>query len=71
MAEPKLILVKQSESRVVKPVFIDAELHKQLLDLKNETGVSLGQIAEKFIKYGINNVEITEDENQGGTNYGI
>ncbi|MDN5954539.1 MAG: hypothetical protein L0H99_11630 [Loigolactobacillus coryniformis] len=62
MAQPKLVLTKQTESKAVKPVFIDAELHKQILDLKNETGISIGRIAEKFIRYGIQNVEIEDEQ---------
>lgn len=62
MADPRLVLVKQTESKNVKPVFIDSEIHKQLLNLKNETGVPLGRIVEKFVKYGIANVEIEEDD---------
>lgn len=61
MAQPRLVLTKQTESKVVKPVFIDVELHKQILDLKSETGLSIGKIVEKFVRYGIKNVEI-EDE---------
>lgn len=61
MAQPRLVLTKQTESKSVKPVFIDVELHKQILDLKSETGISIGKIIEKFIRYGLKNVEI-EDE---------
>jgi len=61
MADPKLILTKQNESKIVKPVFIDAELHKQILDLKNETGIPINRIIEKFVRYGIQNVEIVDD----------
>lgn len=61
MAEPRLVLTKETEPKAVRPVFIDAELHKQILDLKNETGISIGRIVEKFIRYGIQNVEIMDD----------
>lgn len=63
MTQRKLTLKKQSssDSPTRKPVFIDTEYHKQLLELKNETGVPLKRIVAKFIKYGIENVEIIED----------
>ncbi|MFL2028123.1 hypothetical protein [Loigolactobacillus zhaoyuanensis] len=62
MAQPNLVLTKQPESRTVKPVFIDANLHRQLLDLKNETSIPIGRIVEKFVRYGIQNVEIEDEQ---------
>ncbi|MEN2307880.1 hypothetical protein [Lentilactobacillus parabuchneri] len=41
-------------------VNIDADLHAQLLDLKHDTGLSITKIVERFIAYGIKNVEIEE-----------
>ncbi|MGF3066621.1 hypothetical protein ACQV2X_05450 [Facklamia sp. P12945] len=60
MAEPKLILTKEKEAKATKPIFIDVELLDGIKELKQETGISIQRIAEKFIKYGIENVEIEE-----------
>ena len=45
-----------------KQIFINADLHKQLTKLKDETGVSMTEIADAFLRYGIDNVVIKEEE---------
>ena len=63
MAKPALVLHKETKATVAtKPIFIDADLHEQLVGIKQETGIPLRQIVNKFIHYGLDNVEIHEDE---------
>lgn len=62
MAQPKLVLTKDKESKLTKPVFIDVDLLEGIKALKHETGLSIQKIAEKFIKYGLENVEIEEGD---------
>lgn len=45
-----------------KQIFINADLHKQLTKLKDETGVSMTEIADAFLRYGIDNVVIKEED---------
>lgn len=63
MSEAKLTIVKNNEHRakVLKIINIDERLHRQLAELKDETGVGIQQLAEKFIRFGIENVEIVEE----------
>ncbi|MUV40607.1 hypothetical protein [Levilactobacillus brevis] len=60
----ELILTKTSNSAVngTKPVFIDIELHKQIKELKEETGLPITTIVNTFLRYGIDNVEIKDGE---------
>ncbi|WP_251948925.1 hypothetical protein [Levilactobacillus brevis] len=60
----ELILTKASNSAVsgTKPVFIDIELHKQIKELKEETGLPITTIVNTFLRYGIDNVEIKDGE---------
>lgn len=60
----ELILTKTSNSVVngTKPVFIDIELHKQIKELKEETGLPITTIVNTFLRYGIDNVEIKDGE---------
>ena len=60
MVQPRLVLTKEKEAKVTKPVFIDDELLDKIRDLKNETGISISKIVEKFVSYGLENVEIEE-----------
>lgn len=61
MAKPRLVLKKNpAKSRVSKLISIDADLHEQLLDIKRETGLTVTAIVNKFIAYGVKNVEIEE-----------
>lgn len=59
---PKLVLTKEKEPSVTKPVFIGVDVHKQLLSLKEESGIPLVRIVDKILKFGIANLEIKEDE---------
>lgn len=62
----KLILRKETtiSENVKKPIFIKADVHKQLTKLKNETGISMTEIVDAFLRYGISNAVIKdEDEN--------
>lgn len=61
----KLILKKETaiSDKAKKPIFINADVHKQLTKIKNETGIPMIKIADAFLRYGIENVVIKE-ENQ-------
>ena len=60
----KLILRKQTDSddNVKKSIFIDADVHKQIKKIKDETGVPMNEIVDVFLRYGINNVIIKDEE---------
>ena len=45
-----------------KQIFIDTDLHKQIKQLKDETGVSMTEIVDAFLRYGIDNVVIKEED---------
>ncbi|MFN0602675.1 hypothetical protein [Facklamia hominis] len=62
MAKPRLVIQKEKESVATKPVFIDVDLLDAIKELKQETGVPIRRIIEKFVKYGINNVEIEDSD---------
>lgn len=61
MAEPKLTITKEKETKNTSAVFVDTDLLKGVKEIKAESGVSIQRIVEKFIKYGIENVEIIEE----------
>ena len=60
----KLILKKETtiSEKGKKPIFINADLHKQLTKLKDETGIPMTKIINSFIHYGIENVIIKEED---------
>lgn len=60
----KLILRKQidSDDNVKKSIFIDADVHKQIKKIKDETGVPMNEIVDVFLRYGIDNVVIKEED---------
>lgn len=61
MAKPRLVLEKkQKHTTTSKLISIDTELHDQLVDIKRETGLSVTAIVNKFIAYGVKNVEIED-----------
>ena len=45
-----------------KQIFIDTDLHKQIKQLKDQTGVSMTEIVNAFLRYGIENVVIKEED---------
>lgn len=57
----KIILQKEPKNKASQPVFIDIDLHAQLLGLKEETGIPIKRLVEKFINHGIQNVVIEEE----------
>jgi len=61
MATPRLTITKEKETRNTSAVFIDTDLIDAVNAIKQESGVSIQRIVEKFVKYGIENVEIIED----------
>ena len=60
----KLILRKQTDGddNVKKSIFIDADVHKQIKKIKDETGVPMNEIVDVFLRYGINNVIIKDED---------
>lgn len=62
----ELILRKEKvePSTGLKPMFIDAELHSQLKSLKEETGISMTALVSKFIRYGLENAVIKEEDDE-------
>ncbi|MDW5525362.1 hypothetical protein R6Z02_16630 [Carnobacterium maltaromaticum] len=56
----ELILTKRELKAETKPIFVSSEIHEQLKQLKDETNMTIGEIAEAFIKHGINNVTVKE-----------
>lgn len=65
MAKPRLVLEKKpKQPKVSKLISIDVSLHDQLLDIKHETGLTVTSIVNKFIAYGVKNVEIEEADEE-------
>lgn len=64
MKEEKLVLEKQpkAQENYSKPVFIDSDLYKKIVELKAETGLPIRQIVNRFVEYSIEHVEIKEDK---------
>ncbi|KRL68118.1 hypothetical protein [Companilactobacillus versmoldensis] len=64
MKEEKLVLEKQpkSQENYSKPVFIDSDLYKKIVELKAETGLPIRQIVNRFVEYSIEHVEIKEEK---------
>lgn len=60
----KLILRKQTDSddNGKKSIFIDADVHKQIKKIKDETGITMNEIVDALLRYGINNVIIKEED---------
>ncbi|MFD1471554.1 hypothetical protein [Companilactobacillus mishanensis] len=64
MKEEKLVLEKQpkAQENYSKPVFIDSDLYKKIVELKAETGMPIRQIINRFVEYSIEHVEIKEEK---------
>ena len=62
MNKEKLVLEKQpkAQENYSKPVFIDSDLYKKIVELKVETGLPIRQIVNRFVEYSIEHVEIKE-----------
>lgn len=60
----ELILRKEASNsdNGTKPIFIDADAHKQVKQLKDETGIPMTKIINAFIRYGIENVIVKEED---------
>ena len=60
----KLILKREKtiNKNSRKPIFIKADVHKQLTKLKDETGISMIEIVDAFLRYDIDNVVIKEED---------
>ena len=59
----KLILRKETtiSENVKKPIFIKADVNKQIKKLSGETGVPMVEIVDAFLRYGISNVFIKDE----------
>lgn len=66
MAE-KLVLRRQrpNTSNGVKPIFVDAQVIKQLREVKEETGIPMGRLTEIFIAYAMKNIEVVNEDDGG------
>lgn len=60
--DKKLVLKAEKESKATMPVFIDIDQHQKLLALKSETGIPLRRLVEKFIRFGLENVVIENED---------
>ena len=60
----KLILRKETavKENVRKPIFIKMDVHKKVKELSEETGVTMTEIVDSFLRYGIDNVVINDKE---------
>lgn len=60
----KLILKKETaiSDNVKKPIFIKADVHKQIKKISEETGVPMIEIVDAFLRYGISNVIIKDED---------
>lgn len=58
----KLTLKAEKPGKKKLPVFIDIDLLDQIKEVKSETNLSIQQIAEKCIAFGLENLEIEGDE---------
>lgn len=54
----KLVLEAEDTENNAKMVFIDSDLHKQLVDLKNQTGIPIRKLANKLLANGLDNLEV-------------
>ncbi|WP_180383590.1 hypothetical protein [Lentilactobacillus parabuchneri] len=44
-------------------ISINTDLYNQLMDIKHETGLTVTAVVNKFIAYGVKNVEIKDNKN--------
>ena len=61
--EPKLILKKEKEIVATKPIFIDVNILNTLKEIKAETNIPMNKLAQEFILFGIQHMEIQDEEN--------
>ncbi|MDK2844101.1 MAG: hypothetical protein PWP69_893 [Enterococcus sp.] len=60
--EPKLILKKEKEIVATKPIFIDVNILNTLKEIKAETNIPMNKLAQEFILFGIQHMEIQDSE---------
>lgn len=61
--EPRLILKKEKEIVATKPIFIDVNILNTLKEIKAETNIPMNKLAQEFILFGIQHMEIQDEEN--------
>ena len=60
--EPKLILKKEKEIVATKPIFIDVNILNTLKEIKAEPNIPMNKLAQEFILFGIQHMEIQDSE---------
>ncbi|WP_338231013.1 hypothetical protein [Lactiplantibacillus paraxiangfangensis] len=61
----KLVLKRQTDngrSGGVKPVFVNDSVLDIVREIKNETGIPMGRLVERFIEYAAKNIEIIDEK---------
>lgn len=58
----KLVLKAEKTDKTTLPVFIGVDLLDQLKEIKAETNLPIRKIVEKFIRYGLENVVIEDED---------
>lgn len=58
----KLVLKSEKTDKTTLPVFIGVDLLDQLKEIKAETNLPIRKIVEKFIRYGLENVVIEDED---------
>lgn len=56
----KLTLEKEKLIQTTKPIYVNIDTWYKISQLKADTGVPIGKIVDKFLRWGIKNVEIVE-----------
>lgn len=58
----KLVLKAEKTDKTTLPVFIGVDLLDQLKEIKAEINLPIRKIVEKFIRYGLENVVIEDED---------
>ncbi|MDR3241775.1 MAG: hypothetical protein LBT37_06350 [Lactobacillaceae bacterium] len=61
-----VIKAKDNEGTKYNPIWIDANTHAKLRELRNSTGVSMRDLAKDMIEYAMDN--LTVEESRDGIN---
>lgn len=62
MAEKVELVINKEENDKggLKPIFLHEKYHQMLADMKNETGVSMTKLMERYIAFGIDHTTIKD-----------
>ncbi|WP_313631399.1 hypothetical protein [Enterococcus devriesei] len=58
----KLVLKAEKDDKKTLPVFIGIDLLDQIKEIKSETNIPIRRIVEKCIRFGLDNLEIEEED---------